>query len=48
MVIKKYFSMINLFFLVSFFISCNSQEYTTAKLALQQSEWVKAEEFESN
>ena len=45
MVIKKYFSMINLFFLVSFFISCNSQEYTTAKLALQQSEWVKAEEF---
>tara|TARA_B110000444_G_C18836320_1_gene596175 strand:+ start:1294 stop:2406 length:1113 start_codon:yes stop_codon:yes gene_type:complete len=45
MVIKKYFVMLSLLLLVSFFISCNSQEYTTAKLALQQSEWEKAEEY---
>ena len=28
-----------------FIISCSSQEYTTAKLAIQQSDWLKAEEW---
>ena len=28
-----------------FIIACSSQEYTTAKLAIQQSDWVKAEEW---
>ena len=26
-----------------FIIACSSQEYTTAKLAVQQSDWAKAE-----
>lgn len=28
-----------------FIIACSSQEYTTAKLAVQQSDWAKAEEW---
>ena len=28
-----------------FIIACSSQEYTTAKLAIQQSDWAKAEEW---
>ena len=28
-----------------YIIACSSQEYTTAKLAIQQSEWSKAEEW---
>ena len=28
-----------------FIIACSSQEYTTAKLARQQSDWLKAEEW---
>ncbi|SVE62933.1 uncharacterized protein METZ01_LOCUS515787, partial [marine metagenome] len=26
-------------------VACSSQEYTTAKLAIQQSDWLKAEEW---
>ena len=28
-----------------FIIACSSQEYTTAKLAIQQSDWAKVEEW---
>ncbi|MBI89609.1 MAG: hypothetical protein CMG60_05925 [Candidatus Marinimicrobia bacterium] len=36
---------INAFFLSVLFISCSSQEYTTAKLAIQQSDFKKAAEW---
>ena len=42
---KKYISITISLLLVLIFIRCSSQEYTSAKLYIQQQEWEKAEEF---
>ena len=41
---KQYFSKI-IFLIAMVIISCSSQEYTTAKLAIQQSDFKKAAEW---
>ena len=43
--IKARLKFIFLTMLGFYIIACSSQEYTTAKLAIQQSEWSKAEEW---
>ena len=45
MINKKYISITISLLLVLIFIRCSSQEYTSAKLYIQQQEWEKAEEF---
>ena len=36
---------VHLLFVAIIFVGCSSQEYTSAKLYIQQEEWKKAEEF---
>ena len=36
---------VHLWFVAVIFVGCSSQEYTSAKLYIQQQEWNKAEEF---
>ena len=42
---KKSISLALLFTLTMLIVACSSQEYTTAKLAIQQSDFVKAAEW---
>ena len=45
MLTRKFTILFHLIIIGIFFISCSSQEYTTAKLAVQQSDWLKAAEW---
>ena len=42
---NKIFIFANMLILTIFIMSCSSQEYTTAKLAIQQSDFSKASEW---
>ncbi len=42
---KQRMWIVHLWFLAVIFVGCSSQEYTSAKLYIQQEEWKKAEEF---
>ncbi len=42
---KLFFAATSITLLGLFFFGCSSEEYTTAKLAIQQKEWSRAEEF---
>jgi tetratricopeptide (TPR) repeat protein len=45
MLTQKFTYLFHLIFIGILFVSCTSQEYTTAKLAVQQSDWSKAAEW---
>ena len=45
MLARKVTVLLHLLFICIFFVACSSQEYTTAKLAVQQSDWSKAAEW---
>ena len=45
MLTQKFTYLFHLIFFGMLFVSCSSQEYTTAKLAVQQSDWSKAAEW---
>ena len=45
MLTQKFTYLFHLIFFSMLFVSCASQEYTTAKLAVQQSDWSKAAEW---
>ena len=42
---KQRMWIVHLWFVAVIFVGCSSQEYTSAKLYIQQEEWKKAEEF---
>ncbi|MFH1853502.1 MAG: tetratricopeptide repeat protein [Candidatus Neomarinimicrobiota bacterium] len=45
MIKKLFLPVASIALLILFFFGCSSEEYTTAKLAIQQKEWERAEEF---
>ena len=45
MLIKQRIWIVHLGFLAVIFVGCSSEEYTSAKMYIQQQEWKKAEEF---